>query len=151
MANLKCSLTYLQPMLQPIFFKNQWITLNLWVSSLKCSLCLSGLLTESLSYNTHYGCSTLSGDYLFKLYLKDHWLCTTLMGVQPLVQPNLVTTTYRITGLHYIYGCPTLSAAYVGWLYFQNQCVTLHLWCSRCLFGLLKESLSYNTLIGVPP
>ena len=29
------------------------------------------------------GCATLSGDYLCKLYLKDHWRVTRLMGVQP--------------------------------------------------------------------
>ena len=52
-------------------------------------------------------------------------------------------------------GVQTLTAAYVGWLYFQNQCVTLHLWVtslkySRCLLGLLTESLSYNTLMAAP-
>ena len=49
-----------------------------------------------------------------------------------------------------------LSAAYVGWLCFQNQWVTLHLWVSslnysRYLLGLLTESLSYNTVMGAPP
>jgi len=78
------------------------------------------------------------------------------MGAPPYVQPTLVTSTYRITGLHYTYGCPTLSAAYVGWLYLQNQWFTLDLWvsslkCSLRLLGLLTGSLSYNTLLGVPP
>ena len=72
------------------------------------------------------------------------------MGGEPLVQPNLVTTIYKITGLHYIYGWPTLSAAYVGWVYYQNQWVPLNLWvsslkCTRCLLGLLKVSnFNYN-------
>ena len=67
------------------------------------------------------------------------------------MQPNLVTSTYRITGLHftygsralsaayagkttfritelkYTYGCPTLVEACVYYLYFQNQLVTLNL------------------------
>ena len=78
------------------------------------------------------------------------------MGLQPEVQPNLVITTYTTTGLHYIYAYPTLTAAYVGWLYFQNQWVKLHLWVSSlnyclCLLRLLTESLSYNTLMGAPP
>ena len=74
--------------------------------------------------------------------------------------------------MHYTYACKTLraasfgyvhlqnhiwvsklKAAYVGWLYFRNQWVTLHCWvsspkCSFCLQGLLTESPSFNTLIG---
>ena len=46
------------------------------------------------------------------------------MGPELHVQPNLVTTTYRITGLHYIYGCPTLSSAHVGWLYINGLHLT---------------------------
>ena len=72
------------------------------------------------------------------------------------MQPNLVTTTYKITGLHYIYGCPSLSAASVGWLHVQNEWVTLHLLVTglknRPFFlGLDTESLSYNTLMRAPP
>ena len=40
----------------------------------------------------------------------------------------LVGSTYRITGLQYTYGCATLSAAYLGYLYLGNHWVTLQLW-----------------------
>ena len=45
------------------------------------------------------------------------------MGVQPEVQPFIVKS-YRITNLHYNYGNATLSADYVGYLYFQNHWFT---------------------------
>ena len=51
------------------------------------------------------------------------------MGVQPEVQP-LIVKSYRITELHYNYGNATLSAHYVGYLYFQNHWVTLYIWVS---------------------
>ena len=51
------------------------------------------------------------------------------MGVQPEVQP-LIVKSYRITELHYNYGNATLSAHYVGYLYFQNHRVTLYIWVS---------------------
>ena len=51
------------------------------------------------------------------------------MGVQPEVQPFIVKS-YRITELHYNYGNATLSADYVGYLYFHNQWVTPHIWVS---------------------
>ena len=50
------------------------------------------------------------------------------MGVRPSVQPMLVICTFRITELHYTYGCPTLIKAYVYEPYVQNNWVTLHLW-----------------------
>ena len=80
---------------------NYWVTLLLWVRHLKCSLCWLALSSESLSY-------------------------TTLMGVQPYVQSMFVGSSYRITGLHYTYGCASLSAAYRCKLYLQNHWVTLH-------------------------
>ena len=51
------------------------------------------------------------------------------MGVQPEVQPFIVKS-YRITELHYNYGNATLSAHYVGYLYFQNHWVTTYIWLS---------------------
>ena len=36
-------------------------------------------------------------------------------------------STERITGLHYTYGCATLSGAYVDLLYVPHNWVTLHL------------------------
>ena len=55
-----------------LFLGNHRAFLYLWVSSLKCSLLLLGLVTESL----------------------DH---TRLIGAPPKVQPMFVSSTYRIT------------------------------------------------------
>ena len=95
------------------------------------SLLLLGLLTESL----------------------DH---TRLMGAQPKVRPMFVSSTYRITELHYTYGNATLSADYVGNLHFQNHWVTPHIWVSNLKgslnwLALPTESLGYTTLMGAPP
>ena len=38
-----------------------------------------------------------------------------------------VSPTYRITGFHFIDGCATLSAAYVGYLYVENHRVIVQL------------------------
>ena len=38
-----------------------------------------------------------------------------------------VISTYRITELHYTYGNATLSADYVGYLYFENYWLTPHI------------------------
>ena len=59
---------------------------------------------------------------------------------------SLCYTTYM--GVH--------LADHVGWLYVQNQLVTLDLWvsslkCIPCWLGLLTDLLSYNTLTGAPP
>ena len=40
---------------------------------------------------------------------------TTLMGVQPQMQPMFVSSTYRITGVHYTYGSAILCAANAGY------------------------------------
>ena len=53
----------------------------------------------------------------------------------------LVSYTYRITELHYTYGNATLSAHYVGYLYFQNYWFTPNIWVSN-----LKGSLSWLVL-----
>ena len=45
------------------------------------------------------------------------------MGAPPYVRLKLVTSTLRITRLHYSYKCATLSRAYVGYLYLQNHWV----------------------------
>ena len=68
------------------------------------------------------------------------------------MQPPFVTSTYRITGLRYTYGCPTSSAAYVRKLYLLNKSVPLHLWmrnfkCSLRLSTLPRGSLRYVTLM----
>ena len=82
--------------------QNHWVSLHLWVSSLKWSLLLLGLLTESL----------------------DH---ARLMGASPEIPPMFVTSTYRSTELHYTFGNATISADFVGYLYFQNRLVTPHM------------------------
>ena len=51
------------------------------------------------------------------------------MSVQPEVQLFIVKS-YRITELHYNYGNATLSADYVGYLYFHNHWVTPYIWVS---------------------
>ena len=81
----------------------------------------------------------------------------TVMGAPPYVQPMLVSSTYRITGLRYIYGCATLSAAYVfSQSTYRITGLRLHLWmrylkCSLCFFlAPPSESLGYTTLMGAP-
>ena len=91
------------PYVGEVYLENHLVTLHLLVSSLKCRLWLLGLLTELL----------------------DH---TTLLGAPPTVQLMFVSSTYRLTGLHYTYESATLSAAYVG-----------------------RESPGYTSVIGAPP
>ena len=109
--------------------ENHWVSLHLWVSSLKWSLLLLGLLTESLDQ-------------------------TTLMGGSPLVQPMFVNSTYRSTQLHYTFDNATISADFVGYLYFQYHWVTPHIWVfnlkdSVCWLAQPEESLGYTTPMGV--
>ena len=74
-----------------LYFQNQLVTLNLSVSSPKCNVCLLGLLTKLLDYSR-------------------------LMDAPHKIFPLFVSSTYRITKLHYTYGYASLSAAYVGYL-----------------------------------
>ena len=99
--------------------------------SLICSLLLLGLLTESLDL-------------------------TRLMGAPTKVHVMFLSCSYRLTDLHYTYGNATLSADYVGYLYFHNHWVTPYKWVSNpkdslCWLALPRESLGYTTLIGVQP
>ena len=41
------------------------------------------------------------------------------MGAPPLMQPMFVSCTYRITEVHYAYGCATVNSAYVCKLYLE--------------------------------
>ena len=52
-----------------------------------------------------------------------------------------VSSTYRITGFHYTYGSAILSAAYVSYLYVENDRVTLQL-----LVCHLKQNLCWLPL-----
>ena len=113
---------------QYLYLKNHRLTLIFWVSNLISSLCLLALPTESLCY-------------------------TILKYALPQVQPIFLSSTYRITTLHYTYGCATLSAAYLSKFYIENDCVTLHLWvaifmCRLCLLVLPGESLCYTARMG---
>ena len=53
----------------------------------------------------------------------------------------LVSSTYRITKLHYTYGNANLSADYLGYFYFENYWLTPHIWVSN-----LKGSLCWLAL-----
>ena len=66
----------------------------------------------------------------------------------------LVSYTYRIIELRYTYENATLSADYVGYLYFENYWFTPHIWVSNLKgslswLALPTELLSYTTLMGV--
>ena len=81
----------------------------------------------------------------------DH---TRLMGAPPKVRPMFVSSTYRITELHYTYGNATLSADHVGYFYFENYWLTPHIWVSNlkgslCWLPLPLESLGLASLMGV--
>ena len=43
----------------------------------------------------------------------------------------MVSPTYKITELHYTYGCAILRTAYVGYLFLENHWVTVQLWVRR--------------------
>ena len=78
---------------------------------------------------------------------------TTLMGSPYYVRLPLVTSILKITGLHYSNRCNTLSAAYVGYLQFQNHLLTPHLWVynvklSLLLLASITETLRCTTLMG---
>ena len=49
------------------------------------------------------------------------------MHAPPKVLPMFVSSTYRITKLHFTYGYARLSAAYVGYLDFKNHLLTPHI------------------------
>ena len=68
----------------------------------------------------------------------------------------MVSSTHRITVVHYTYGSATLSAGYSCKLYVHNYRHTVLSWVYSlkwclCLLGLLTESDGYNTLMGAPP
>ena len=52
----------------------------------------------------------------------------------------LVSYTYRITELRYTYVNATLSADYVGYLYFENYWFTPHIWVSNLKGSQLASS-----------
>ena len=68
----------------------------------------------------------------------------------------LVGFIFRMNGLHFTYGSPALSVAYICYVYLQNPLVTIHLWvrhlrCSLTLYALAGVSLRFTTLMGVKP
>ena len=63
---------------------------------------------------------------------------------------------YRITGLNYTYGWRTFRAAYVGYHYVDNKCVTLLLLVSDLKYSLSlqdlpRESVGYAAHMRVEP
>ena len=71
------------------------------------------------------------------------------MGAPPTVQLMFVSSTYRITGLHYTYGSATLSAAYVGYLYLGNHWVTLSYGCAT-LSAVFVSYLKFHNHLLTP-
>ena len=59
----------------------------------------------------------------------------------------LVSSTQRITGVHYTCGCATSSGGYVGYLYLQNYWVSVHLWVSRLKCSFYCQVYLQNQLI----
>ena len=53
------------------------------------------------------------------------------MGVQLYVTAVFIGSSYKITLLYYTYGCATLSAAYVGYLYLKSYWITLQDYTNR--------------------
>ena len=68
-CHLKCSLYLLVVHLQ-----NHCVTLQLWVSNLKRSICLWALPWEWLGYTTLMGAPPLERGYVGKLYLLNDWV-----------------------------------------------------------------------------
>ena len=137
------------------YLQNPWTTLQLWVSNLTLSLCLLTVPSESLGSTTLIGVKA----QVQRMIVRSTYIITGLHytnGAPPKILRLFESSTYRITELHYTYGNATLSADYVGYLYFQNHCVTPYKWVfnskdSLCWLALPRESLGYTTLIGVQP
>ena len=85
-----------------LYLESHCVTVHVWFSNLKCNLSLLDLRTESVGY-------------------------TTPIGAPPYVEPMFVSSTFKITRLHFTYGCATLSGAFVCKLYLKNHWVTLGL------------------------
>ena len=179
------SLISVQAKEQPMFVRSTYRITQ--VEYAYGSATLSGAYLSKLYLQNHwvaldlqytYGCATLNVAYLCLLQLEDHcvalhlWVSnrkctltwflpstesvgeTTYMGVQLKVQPILVGSMFSITVLHQSYGCATLIAAHVGYVYLPNHQVTLHIWVSNvkstlCLLPFPSESMGYTSLTGV--
>ena len=80
------------------------------------------------------GCQPLINAYLYRRYLRNHWVTLHLLVsslkcslsflgllTESLDQTRLMiappTEHVMLTGLHQAFGCPTLRAPYVGYLY----------------------------------
>ena len=59
-----------------------------------------------------------------------------------------VSSTYRITAVHYTYGCAILCAANAGYLYLENHCPTLSA-AYVCMFYLQNFFVTLH--LGVHP
>ena len=83
---------------------------------------LSGAFFCKLSpknYRDIYGWPTISLAYVCKLYLKNHWVTLNLrfsilrFSLCFSAQPMIVSSTYKVTELHYTFNCATLSVVYI--------------------------------------
>ena len=119
---------------------------------LKCSPTWLSPPRESLGYTPCMGVQPL----VQPMFLRSTYRITKLeytMGASPCVEKMLVTSSWRMTVLHYTYACATLSAAYLCILLQEDHCVTLHLWvghlqCSRWWLSLPRELLGYTAHMG---
>jgi len=78
------------------------------------------------------------------------------MGVQHYEEAVSISSTDRLTALHYSYGCATLGAAYLCYLHVQNHWVTLDIRvsngkCRLCWLVEPSKSLNYTLLMGIQP
>ena len=93
------------------------------------------------------GCQPLINAYLYQLYLRNHWVTLHLLVsslkcslsflgllTESLDQTRLMvappTVHLMLAGLHQTFGCPTLRASYVGYLYLQNHWLWRRVWPS---------------------
>ena len=79
---------------------------------------------------------------------------SSIIGVQHLVQPMIVRSTYRITWLHCTYRCATLGGDYLCKLYLKDHWLALDVWVANLTSSLTwlpppTESLGYTTCMGV--
>ena len=77
--------------------------------------CLLSVLSESVGYTKLIGVQSQVQRIIVRSTYKNYCI-TVLMDAPPKIFPLFVSSTYRITKLHYTYGYATLSAAYVGYL-----------------------------------
>ena len=129
-----------------LYVENHRVTLHLLLGHLKQNLCWLPLTLRFTGFYLTWRCVKCS--LLLLVYLKNHWI--TLLFWVPQLK---FSPTYRINKLHNTNGNVTLRADCVGYLCFQSDWVTPHIWVSnlkhsQCLLALPTESLGYTTSMG---